>query len=185
MSRPTLETERLILRPFQLSDAKDVQRLAGHELIAATTATVPHPYKDGMAEEWINQHEKRFNDGTDVQFCITLKSTQEVIGCIDLFTITRVHQRAEMGYWVGVDHWGKGYCTEAAQAIAKYAFNELKLNKLIARHMATNPASGKVMTKIGMTKEGYLRQQIVKNSRFVDMVEYGLLKDEYNAKIRS
>lgn len=183
--RPTLETERLILRPFQLSDAKDVQRLAGHELIAATTATVPHPYLDGMAEQWISGHEQAFNNGTDVQFCITLKSTGEVIGCIDLFTISKVHQRAEMGYWIGVDYWSKGYGTEAANAIAKFAFQDLKLNKLIARHMAINPASGKIMMKIGMQKEGYLRQHIIKNNQFMDMVEYGLLKDEYNAKVRS
>lgn len=180
--RPTLETERLILRPFVLSDAKDVQRLAGHKLIAATTAAIPHPYLDGMAEKWIAQHEELFHKGTDVQLCITLKATGEVIGCIDLFTISKVHQRAEMGYWVGVDYWNKGYCSEAALAMAKFAFQTLKLNKLIARHMATNPASGKVMTKIGMTKEGYLRQHIVKNNQFVDMVEYGLLEDEFTCK---
>lgn len=180
--RPTLETERLILRPFKLSDAKDVQRLAGHELIAATTANVPHPYLDGMAEDWIAQHENNFNAGTDIQFCMTLKSTEAVIGCIDLFAISQTYRRAEMGYWVGVDYWGKGYCSEAAQALVKYTFDVLKLNKLIARHMVHNPASGKVMTKIGMKQEGYLRQQIVKNNQFVDIVEYGLLKDEYECK---
>ena len=58
---PTLETERLVLRPFGLHDAADVQRLAGDRAIADTTLNIPHPYEDGMAEEWIFKHQDAFD----------------------------------------------------------------------------------------------------------------------------
>ena len=66
--QPTLETERLILRPFRLDDAKRVQLLAGRREIASTTLNVPHPYEDGMAEQWISTHESVFQAGRGVPF---------------------------------------------------------------------------------------------------------------------
>ena len=61
--RPTLHTQRLILRPFEIADARDVQRLAGDRAIADTTLNIPHPYEDGMAEQWIATHQPQFEAG--------------------------------------------------------------------------------------------------------------------------
>ena len=177
--RPTLETARLILRPFELSDAKNVQRLAGHKLVAQTTATVPHPYHDGMAEAWISTHGELFATGKGVQFAMVPKSNSELVGCISLFDLAEVHRRAEMGYWVGVEFWGKGYCTEAAYEVLRYGFEVLNLNKVEACHMDINPASGQVMKKIGMKQEDRLRQDRWKDGRFVDIDLYGILQIEF------
>lgn len=174
-SIPTLKTSRLVLRPFQLSDAKEVQRQAGHPDIAATTATVPHPYLDGMAEQWISGHAAVFAAGTGTEWAITFADSGKLVGCISLMGISKQHQRAEIGYWVGKEFWGQGICTEATKAVIKYAFEELKLNKITCRHMHTNPASGKVMLNAGMQQEGVLRQEHFKNGVFYDMVVYGLL----------
>jgi len=175
---PVLETSRLILRPFSLDDAKDVQRLAGDPKIAATTLAVPHPYLDGLAEAWIQTHQKRFNDGHGADWAITLKSTRQLVGCMGL-SIFKDHHRAEIGYWIAADFWGQGICTEASRATVDFAFQKLNLNKITARHMSSNPASGKVMQKFGMIREGVLLQDLLKNGRFEDSVVYGLTLDQY------
>jgi len=176
---PTLETERLILRPFSHDDAKEVQRLAGDFAVAETTLTIPHPYEDGMAEEWIGTHEKIFQAGTEIVFAITDKIEKYLIGAIGISQINTQFEKAEIGYWIGKPYWNKGYCTEAVQAVLKYCFENLKLNKVYAMHFTNNPPSGRVMEKAGMTKEGLLRQNVKKGGKFIDTPVYGILRSEF------
>ena len=177
--RPTLETPRLILRPYALSDAAEVQRLAGAREVAATTLTMPHPYEDGMAEAWIGTHQEDFEKGKGVTFAITLKQNGALVGAISLGGISRVHQRAEMGYWMGVPNWNRGYCTEAARAVVRYGFEALALDRIYATHFARNPASGRVMEKAGMTQEGCWRKHVRKWDAFEDLEAWGILKSEW------
>ena len=179
--RPTLETPRLVLRPFVLGDARDVQRFAGAREVAATTLAIPHPYEDGMAEEWISTHQAAFDAGTMVTLAVTLKAGGALLGVIDLH-IEPAHQRAEMGYWIAVPYWNQGYCTDAACAMLHYGFVERGLHRIGATHFGSNPASGRVMQKIGMVYEGRLRDFIVKWGRFEDLVHYGLLRDQWAAR---
>ncbi|MBC8180786.1 GNAT family N-acetyltransferase [candidate division KSB1 bacterium] len=176
---PTLKTERLILRPFILDDAKDVQRLAGNFFIAKTTLTIPHPYEDGMAEEWIGIHQKDYEEGTQIIFAIVSQENNQLLGAIGLSSIKQEFENAEMGYWIGKEFWNKGYCTEAARVVLKYGFEELGLNRIHANHFGSNPVSGKIMQKIGMTYEGCMRQHIKKWDKFEDAVLYGILKIEF------
>lgn len=183
-SQPTLETERLILRPFVLSDAPEVQRLAGDREIAATTTNVPHPYEEGMAEEWIASHRERFESGTLAAFAIVVREGNTLVGAISL-TIQGKHARAELGYWLGKVYWNRGFCTEAARAVVRYGFQTLGLNRIHASHFARNPASGRVMEKVGMTREGCLRQHVRKWDAFEDLVIYGIVKGEHTASERA
>ncbi len=173
---PTLTLSKIILRPFNLSDAKEVQRQAGNPKVAATTATIPHPYLDGMAEDWISKHSKWFEQGDAVDWAIELKKTKALVGCISL-GIDKINSRAEIGFWVGEEFWGNGYCSEATVEAIRYGFDILSLNKINSRHMAENPGSGRVMQKAGMLQEGYLKQHMYKNGKFVDVVVYGIFKD--------
>lgn len=175
---PDLHTERLTLRPFTLVDAARVQRLAGDEEIARYTLNIPHPYEDGMAEAWIESHPDRFQAGESATFAITLRDERLLIGAIGLQFAPR-HRRAEMGYWVARDRWGRGYATEAARAVLRYAFAERGLHKVVATHLAPNIASGRVMQKIGMRQEGVQREHVLKNGRFVDLVLYGILREDW------
>jgi len=178
--RPTLETMRLTLRPFDVSDATDVQRLAGDPCIADVTQNIPHPYKNGMAEEWISTHQDMYESGSGVQFAMQLKTTDELIGCISLIQIEEGHQ-AGLGYWIGRPFWGSGYCTEAGQAVLEYAFTERALIRVHSHHLSRNPASGRVMQKLGMKSEGYRRNHVRKSGRLEDIEMYGILKDEWEA----
>jgi RimJ/RimL family protein N-acetyltransferase len=176
--RPTLNTERLVLRPFTLADAADVQRLAGDRAIASTTLNIPHPYEDGMAEEWIGTHQEEFEGGKSATFAIARAQDAALLGAISV-AIRQQHRHAELGYWVGKPYWGNGYCTEAARAVLDYGFRVLDLNRIYARHLARNPASGRVMIKAGMQYEGCMRQHVLKWDVFEDVKFYGILRCEY------
>jgi [ribosomal protein S5]-alanine N-acetyltransferase len=175
--QPTLYTERLILRPFSLADAPEVQRLAGEWEIAARTLVIPHPYPDGLAEQWIRSHSPAFAAGTAVNFAITLLDNT-FCGAIGLGLVPENHL-AELGYWIGKPYWGNGYCTEAARALLPYGFKDLGLNRIQSTHYTDNPASGRVMQKIGMTYEGCRRQHTLRWGEFKDIKLYGILKEDW------
>jgi RimJ/RimL family protein N-acetyltransferase len=177
--QPTLQTERLILRPFVPADAPEVQRLAGDPLIASTTLSIPHPYPDGAAEQWIAGHAGKFAGGEEVQFAVTRRAGGTLLGAIGLTGISNWHQHAEMGYWIGRAFWGQGYATEAARALLAYAFGQRKLNRVHACHFTRNPASGRVMQKIGMQYEGRQREHVKKEGLFEDCELYGILRRDF------
>ena len=175
---PTVETERLTLRPFGLHDAAEVQRLAGDRAIADTTLNIPHPYKDGMAEEWISKHQDAFTKGQGVTFAVVRKSDGSLTGAISLMGVAKGHQ-AELGYWIGKPYWNQGFCTEVGEAVLRYAFTELALLRVHGSHFARNPASGRVMRKLSMRHEGTRRQHVRKWEKGEDLELYGILKEEW------
>jgi RimJ/RimL family protein N-acetyltransferase len=178
--QPVLTTERLILRPFFLSDAKDMQCLISDYAVVDTLLTVPHPYLDGMAEDWISKRQNVFEEGKGVSFVITHREQGYLIGCISLENINRTYESAEIGYWIGKPYWRKGYCTEAAEAVLRYGFQTLGLNRIFAMHMTRNPRSGRVMQKIGMKHEGQMRQMWKRWNKFEDVEMYAVFKSECN-----
>jgi len=175
--RPTIQTNRLLLRPFSLDDAPVVQKLAGERDIASTTLNIPHPYEDGMAEEWISTHQARYVKGASVVFAIVLRADESLIGAMGL-EISKDNDRAELGYWIGKQYWNLGYCTEAAHAVIHYGFERLELARIHASHLKRNPASGRVLQKAGMSLEGRLRGHVKKWGKYEDLEVYGILKGE-------
>lgn len=168
-------TKRLLLRSFTLDDVDDVITLAGDKKIAKNTLNIPYPYKKEEAIDWINSHEKKYKEGILISYAITVKKTKDLIGCVSL-RIDKKHDNAELGYWIGKNNWNKGFCSEAAKALINYGFSELKLNKIYATHFDINPASGRVMEKIGMKLEGHLKKHVKKWNKYYDLIWYGILK---------
>ncbi len=174
-----IETERLLLRRFVLEDAPDVQRLAGDWHVAKMTIAIPHPYQDGMAEQWIKHHQEPFDKKDLITLATTLKTTGTFIGWVSLGT-SKEHHLGELGYWIGKPYWNNGYCTEANRALIDYGFEVLGLNRIQARHLVHNPASGRVMQKLGMSYEGTLRQVVFQRDAYEDLAMYAILRDEYH-----
>ena len=174
---PAIETKRLLLRAFTLEDAVRVRELASASEVAATTLNIPHPYEAGVAEAWIATHAERFQAGEAVHFAITRKPDGDLVGAIGL-QIEAAHQRGELGYWIGVPYWGQGYCTEAAVAVVQFGFEKLGLHRVFAHHFSNNPASGRVMQKVGLLHEGRLRGHIMKSGDFHDLEIYGLTRQD-------
>ena len=178
-AQPTLHTDRLTLRPFTLDDVAQLRPLVSEKEIAATTMTI-YPYPDGEAERWIGTHQPRFEEGKAATFAVTLRDSDVLVGAIG-FSIKREHSHAEMGYWIGKPYWNKGYATESTQALLRYGFETLGLNRIFAHHMTKNPPSGRVMQKIGMTYEGTLPQHLRKGDGFEDLALYGITRNQYDA----
>ena len=145
--QPQLTSERLLLRAFTLNDAPRVQAIVADKRIAEMTANIPYPYPENGAADWISTHEQRWMYRENVSFAIVLKSTDTVMGAISL--VFKQPNEAELGYWLGVDYWGKGYATEAAKCINNYGLNTMSLDTIKARALARNSASGKVLLKSG------------------------------------
>jgi len=171
---PTLRSARLVLRPFHLGDAPEVQRLAGERAIAETTLTVPHPYPDGAAETWIATHGPLWVERRNLTLAVTQQADGALVGAIGL-ALAMDDRRAELGYWIGVPWWNQGYATEAGRALLDYGFGTLGLHRIMAHHMLRNPASGRVMQKLGMQHEGILRGHVLKWGEFQDLAVYAAI----------
>lgn len=182
MDQPTLTTPRLLLRPFTLTDAPAVQRLAGDAAVAEMTLNIPHPYPDGAAESWIASHPVAWAEGTTATFAI-VTATDGVCGAVGLH-ITRAHDRGELGYWIGRPFWGQGLATDAVRAVLTFAFDTLGLHRVQASHLPRNPASGRVMQKVGMQREGLHRGRYRKGDVFEDVIEYAILRTDWAARDR-
>ena len=174
---PVLTTERLTLRPFTIGDAADVQRLAGVREVADTTMHIPHPYPDGLAKQWIETHAPAWEARTGATYAVVESASNGLVGAAGL-TLAMEHERAEVGYWIGVSFWNRGYATEVTRVLIAFAFDALGLHRVQARHLSRNPASGRVMQKAGMRLEGTHREQMKRWGRFEDIVMYGILASD-------
>jgi [ribosomal protein S5]-alanine N-acetyltransferase len=177
---PVLRTERLVLRPFELRDAPDVERLAGAREVADTTLTIPHPYPTGGGAMWIATHGPAWTARTIATYAVADRATDALLGAAGIM-LSMPHSRGELGYWIGMPYWNRGYCTEAVRALMAFGFQSLGLHRLEARHFTRNPASGRVMQKLGMTLEGIHRDAFQRWDRFEDVAMYGILRDEWIA----
>lgn len=175
--QPTLQSTRLLLRPLCLQDAPVVQALAGATAIADTTLRIPHPYPDGAAESWINTLTPEWESGGGVTFAITDREMECLVGVVGL-TISPSAATAELGYWIGLQYWNRGYASEAAQTLVDWGMETLQLNRIVARHFIRNPASGRVLQKLGMTREDGVNTSIEKNGRREELLQYFLLASE-------
>ena len=174
--QPSLRTDRLFLRPFVAEDAPPLHRLAGAREIADTTISIPHPYSLGAAKSWIAGLPHFFRNETALHFAVCFPDAPELIGAVALRDIDREHSQAELSFWMGVGWWGEGYASESALAVTRFGFEELSLNRIYAYHMLRNPVSGKVLHKLGMEREGVLRQRVRKWDRFEDVALCALLR---------
>jgi diaminopimelate epimerase len=176
----TFSTSRLLLRPFTADDATDVSRLAGDRRIAEMTLRLPHPYEPHQALAWIASLDAHRERGTAMVMAIC-EAGGSLVGAVGL-EIDRTHNRAELGYWIGVAYWGKGYATEAAIEMVRFGFEALNLNRIFASHYSANPASGRVLEKAGLKREGVLRQHVQRMGVVHDSVLYGLTRSEWAAQ---
>lgn len=175
--QPILRTERLLLRPFTFEDAPAVQRLCNEYEIALNTLLIPHPYPDGLAEQWIASHPADFEHDRSVAFAI---DDGQLAGAVGL--MFKGDGLAELGYWIGKPFWNRGYASEAARAVVRYGFETCGLHRIFAMHFSRNPASGHVLRNAGMQYEGRLRRHVKKWEEYLDVEAYGVLKDEFSSR---
>jgi RimJ/RimL family protein N-acetyltransferase len=146
-----LETGRLLLRPPETGDVAAIVPLIGDFDVAKNLSRAPHPYPESAGYEFIERCAETRDAGTDFTYAITRKSDDAFLGCCG------VHLKDgnfEFGYWLGKPFWGYGYATESARRLAAFAFDELHAPNLVAGWFHDNPASGRVLEKLGCVPNG-------------------------------
>ena len=180
-SFPRLGTRRLVLRSVTLADAGRVRVLAGDPEVALMTSNIPYPYEVGRAAAWIRACEELQAEGLRYAFALDLGG-EGLIGVCSL-QVEPDQGRAELGYWLGRSWWGQGFMTEAVRAVVAFGFERLELRRIFAHHLPENPASGRVMQKVGMAPEGILRRHILhRGERPTDLVIWGMLAEDFGRR---
>jgi ribosomal-protein-alanine N-acetyltransferase len=175
--QPTLHTARLVLRPFTADDAPDLRRYLSDAAVAGNTLTVPHPYPDAAADEFIAGLAPAWAARKRATWAVTRAGDGALVGAIGL-KLTLAHKRAEVGYWIARPEWGNGYATEATRRLIAYAFDTLGLHRVEAHHFVENPASGRVLVNAGMTAEGVHRGVVWRDDRPRDLRSYAILSPD-------
>ena len=178
MERVTLTTERLVLRPWRLSDNDSVLAYAADELWSRYLP-VPFPYTETDGEQFVAR--AVLSDwATHPLFAVTLDGM--AIGGVDLH-VRPNDQVANLGYSLARANWGRGMTAEAARAVIDWAFDAFQLEKVSATADLLNTQSWRVMEKLGMQREGLLRSDRILRGRRTDVVLYGILKREWKSSL--
>jgi len=178
---PAIETARLRLTELEADDIPRIVQLAANPRVSAYTLNLPFPYAEKDAIYWLNLAHQGFATRTHFIFAIRPKPENALIGGIGL-TLEPRFNRAEAGYWLGEPYWNQGYATEATAAIISFGFGTLGLNKITSSYLAENPASGRVMQKCGMSREGELKEHLCKGATYHTLILYGLTRSDYQKR---
>jgi RimJ/RimL family protein N-acetyltransferase len=167
MKRPTIKTEKFILRPFKMIDAPGVAEQANDKELAKYVGTIPHPYRVRDAENWLKKviAEKYKKEPSQVDFCIEIEG--RVAGSISLFNINHGH-KAEIGYWLGKDFRRGGVMTRAIKEVCEFGFDSLGVKRIYAAPHADNTSSHKVLEKAGFEQEGILKKEAKREDGYMD-----------------
>jgi [ribosomal protein S5]-alanine N-acetyltransferase len=179
---PELETERLLLRKMRLDDAEAMFAYASDPEVTRYVLWDTHRSVED-SEEFLRQATEGYERGDFGGWGVVLKDSGAFIGTCGLDTgYAPEHARAELGYVLSREHWGRGLMSEAVREVIRFGFERLELNRMEARCIAANIASARVMEKAGMTYEGTLREREFIKGAYRDMKLYSILKREYRAR---
>lgn len=163
-----LRTERLTLRPARESDAGRFAEILSNWNVIRMMRLAPHPYTEELARAWIETHAPEREAGSAHRFAI--ERDGRLIGTCDVDEIA--NGVGDLGYWLEEPAWGQGIASEAARAVMAFAFDGLRLGRLTSGHAADNPASGKVLTKLGFGRVGQARVWSTPRACEIDQIKY-------------
>lgn len=171
-----LETERLLLRKISVNDAEAMYNNWASDDIVTRYVTWPTHQSVEDTKGLLAMWEKEYENDNCYRWLIELKDEKKAIGTIDVCRMNESDKVAEIGYCISRDYWNKGIVTEAAKKVLEYLLKEVGFYRIEAQHHLDNPASGKVMQKIGMKYEGIVRGGRLVKGKHVDVAMYAILK---------
>ena len=172
---PTLETERLILRKMVLNDAEAVFAYASNSEVSRYTLWETHrSIEDSRA--FLEFATQKYENGGEPDWGIVYRGNGCLVGACGFVNWEAEHARAEVGFVLSREYWGRGLMSEAVRAILRFGFKRMNLNRIEARCIAENAASARVMEKAGMFYEGTLRQREYIKGAYRDIKLYAILK---------
>lgn len=175
---PRLETPRLLLRPMTMRDAPDIFAYSRDPEVARYVLWSAHrSLNDSRA--YLRYILRQYREGAPSSWGVVLKATGHVVGTIGYMAYAEENSTVEVGYSLARGLWNNGLMTEALLAVLAFTFEKLRIHRVEAQHDAANPASGQVMRKCGMIREGRLRGRVYNKGRFVDVELYAMLLDDW------
>ena len=175
---PTLETERLILRKMTLNDVEAVFAYASDPEVSRYTLWEAHrSIEDSRA--FLKLTTQKYENGGEPDWGIVYKGNGCLVGVCGLVNWEAEHARAEVGFVLSREYWGRGLMSEAVRAILRFGFERMNLNRIEARCIAENAASARVMEKAGMVYEGTLRQREYIKGAYRDIKLYAILREGF------
>ena len=180
-----IETERLLLKRFLISDANEIFReYSSYENVTRYLTWEPHR-SISETKTFLMKRLVDYERPENYVWAIGLKDRERLIGSISADIINERARIADIGYCLGERFWNFGYAAEALRAVADYMFYDVNVNRIEAYHSVNNPASGRVMQKIGMIKEGSSRQKYITGAgEYQDSDLYGLVKEDFEENYR-
>ena len=176
-SFPELESERLLYRKILLGDAKDLFLIrSNNDVMRFMDVTRFESIDD--AEKLINSVNEAYKKQTGINWAIVEKKSKTFIGYFGFFRIIPEHCRAEIGYALSPEYWGKGYMHETLNKMVRFGFKIMKLHSIEANVNPENEKSKKTLEKIGFRQEAYFRENYLFNNRFLDSFIYSLLEKD-------
>ena len=175
---PEVETERLLLRPLRLRDAADIYAYAQDPRVARYVLWDAHTGV-GDSRDYIRWNRQQYRAGLPGSWAMVLRETGRVIGTIGYMSWDGEQSCAELGYSLGREWWNRGLATEALRTVIDISFRSFPVHRLEAMHETENPASGRVMEKCGMRREGVLRGKIANKGAWRDVVLWAMLREDW------
>lgn len=177
---PTLETARLVLRPFTPADAEPLFPLAANPAVTRFTLWEAHRTVEDT-RVFVNEYARsRYAEGVPEPIAICFKDdAARPVGAVGVFWASQANRAMELGYWIGEPFWGRGLVAEACAAVLDHAFRTFAPVRVQARVIAGNDASARVLTKLGFVSEGTLRASLVRRGAVEDVAVYSRLKREW------
>ena len=173
-----IQTPRLLIRKLSIADAEDIYAVSSNPNVSRYVLWDTHrSIMDSRA--MIRAHLRSYRNEDPASLAIELKETGRVIGTIGYLWIDRAHNSAEIGYSLGEPYWNNGYMTEALRAMLAFGFDKLYLNRIEACFDVRNSASGRVMAKVGMQREGLHRKKLYNKGRYIDIEMWSILMEDY------
>jgi [ribosomal protein S5]-alanine N-acetyltransferase len=171
-------TSRLALTLPDPARTPEVVRLIGERRIARWTLTIPYPYTERDAREWLRRARRGRRLGTHLALQVVRAADGILLGGVGLHHLDALNRRAELGYWIGRPFRRQGYGAEAAAGATAFAFRRLGLLRVEARITPGNVASAGVLRAVGYRREGRLRGSILKDGAARDEIVFGRLASD-------
>jgi len=174
-----LETPRLVLRPYRMSDADEVTRQLQRRVVTRYTY-IPHPYQSNDYYQFLRRLRSPKFRRHNIVFAIVDRTTNKVIGAVGVHGMDFKNKSTEIGYWLAKSYWGQGIVVEALIRVVDYLFTGPTFHRVFARVFHPNTRSARVLEKAGFTQEGRLRKAVWHNNQWMDMLYFGLLREDWS-----
>jgi [ribosomal protein S5]-alanine N-acetyltransferase len=172
---------KVYLSTLTTADAESIElNINDPDVVAGiNNPNVHYPYKVEDAMQFIGYSMIKYDAGEEFHVAIRLANDNQLVGLCALFNLDRSNNRAEIGYWLGKSHWGKGYAKEALRLLMSFGFGKLELNKIYAKALVGNERSIGLLGSLGFSNEGIEKEEVFRDGKFLDEARLSMLKRDF------